>query len=227
MQIGNNDGVSSKLISANNHWQVSLMSGQRYFLTLGLAISLWLNGVNATVTNTPHLNGPIFPVVPQSVPGAKRSAGEFVHPGLWHTHSNLETIRNNVLNGVDPWKSAYEQFSIDSYSQANYTMRGPAAVLSRGTISNYTSFTSDVRAAYQNALMCMSMDGCSIKTRRLTIPRVHNQRSGPLESKYHYPRRLGIRPCRYHWNRCFLTRGSRRRYVCQCRGDYALGRGVG
>jgi hypothetical protein len=33
-------------------------------------------------------------------------------------------------------------------------MLGPKAVLCRGTCSNYTSFASDVRAAYQNALMC-------------------------------------------------------------------------
>lgn len=32
-------------------------------------------------------------------------------------------------------------------------MQGPHAVLSRGAISNYSSFTSDTRAAYQNALM--------------------------------------------------------------------------
>jgi hypothetical protein len=105
-----------------------------------------------------NLNGPIFPVVPQSVPGSKRSSADFVHPGLWHTHSDLETIRNNLLNGVEPWKTTYEKFSIDKFSLANYTMRGPNPILSRGTISNYTSFTSDVRAAYQNALMCMSMD---------------------------------------------------------------------
>lgn len=33
-------------------------------------------------------------------------------------------------------------------------MKGPYAVLSRGVISNYSSFDSDVRAAYQNAIMC-------------------------------------------------------------------------
>jgi hypothetical protein len=33
-------------------------------------------------------------------------------------------------------------------------MRGPYAVLSRGSISNYTTFADDTRAAYQNAIMC-------------------------------------------------------------------------
>jgi len=140
---------------------MSLMPAQ-HILSLAFACNLWPSSVSATVTGTPQLNGPIFPVIPQSVPGAKRSSADFVHPGLWHTHSDLETIRNNVLNGVDPWKATYEKFSIDKFSLANYTMRGPNPILSRGTISNYTSFTSDVRAAYQNALMCMSMDKCKI-----------------------------------------------------------------
>ncbi|KAL5356447.1 chondroitin AC/alginate lyase [Aspergillus floccosus] len=83
----------------------------------------------------------------------KRHPGEFVHPGLWHTHEDLERIRNNVLAEKEPWASTYENFSADAHSQANYTMQGPAAVLSRGNTSNYTSFTNDVKAAWQNALM--------------------------------------------------------------------------
>ena len=135
-----------------------LVKRAQHILDLAFVCTLWLSSVIATVTDTPHLNGPIFPVVPQSVPGAKRSSADFVHPGLWHTHSDLETIRSNILSGEDPWKTTYEKFSVDKFSLANYTMRGPDPVLSRGTISNYTSFTSDVRAAYQNALMCMSMN---------------------------------------------------------------------
>ena len=114
-----------------------------------------MSTVVTTVSDTPHLNGPIFPVVPNAVPGAKMSSGDFVHPGLWHTHSDLEMIRNNVLNGVDPWKSAYDKFSMDSFSAANYVMQGPKQVIARGATSNFTSFTNDVRAAWQNALMCM------------------------------------------------------------------------
>src|SRR5262249_30152767 len=69
------------------------------------------------------------------------------------THADLERMRNGVLQKREPWASAYQQFSADSYSQANYTMQGPKAYLSRGHISNYTTFTNDVRAAWQNALM--------------------------------------------------------------------------
>ena len=109
----------------------------------------------ATVTDVPHLNGPVLPITPSAVPGGKLRPGDFVHPGLWHTHEDLEEIRNNVLAGLDPWKSAYDKFSIDTYSQADYVMKGPELVLSRGIISNYSTFTQDVRAAWQNALMCM------------------------------------------------------------------------
>lgn len=58
-----------------------------------------------------------------------------------------------MLEKKEPWASAYDQFRVDSYSQANYTIQGPKAYLSRGLISNYTTFTNDVRAAWQNAIM--------------------------------------------------------------------------
>ena len=87
------------------------------------------------------------------IPGAKKRPGEFVHPGLWHTHDDLERIRKNVEDEKEPWKSAYDAFSTDEYSQSSYTMQGPKSVLCRGQCSNYTTFTSDTRAAWQNALM--------------------------------------------------------------------------
>lgn len=72
---------------------------------------------------------------------------------MWHTHEDFERIRTNVNTGKEPWKSAFDKFKVDQYSSANYTMRGPFPVLSRGLISNYSAFSVDVRAAWQNALM--------------------------------------------------------------------------
>lgn len=89
--------------------------------------------------------------------GMKKRTSEFVHPGLWHSHEDLETMRTNVLNGVEPSSSAYQTFANDSFSLSTYQMQGPKAVLSRGSITNITSFQSDARAAYQNALMCKFM----------------------------------------------------------------------
>ncbi|KAK0762677.1 hypothetical protein N5P37_005495 [Trichoderma harzianum] len=118
------------------------------------AFGLLVNIVAATgpLNGLPILNGPV-PVVPQ-VLGSKKHVGDFVHPGLWHTHDDLERIRLGVAKGQEPWKSAYEKFSADSFSQASYTMQGPKSVICRGGCSNnYTTFSNDVRAAYQNALM--------------------------------------------------------------------------
>lgn len=95
-------------------------------------------------------------MVPQT-PGSKTRTKEFQHPGLWHSHDDLEIMRTNALGGVEPWASEYKRFSSDPYAQASYEMKGPHAVISRGVISNYSSFESDVRAAYQNAIMCKSI----------------------------------------------------------------------
>lgn len=83
----------------------------------------------------------------------KGRPSDFVHPGIWHTHEDLERIRNGVLEDKDPWASTYAVFSKDSYSLSTYEMKGPKPVISRGSVSNYTSFASDARAAWQNALM--------------------------------------------------------------------------
>ncbi|WYZ38279.1 hypothetical protein EsH8_III_000193 [Colletotrichum jinshuiense] len=112
----------------------------------------------ATVADIPGVFGPVYSLMPSYPAGdiskfLKSRPSEFVHPGIWHTHEDLERIRNGVLEGRDPWASTYEDFSKDSYSQATYEMKGPKAVISRGSVSNYSSFTSDSRAAWQNALM--------------------------------------------------------------------------
>lgn len=46
------------------------------------------------------------------------------------------------------------EFSLlNTLTKVQYVMQGPHAVICRGPCSNYTSFTNDVRAAWQNALM--------------------------------------------------------------------------
>lgn len=88
------------------------------FQALVLATFIPLAFVSATgqLNGLPVLNGPV-PVVPSSLPGTKVRVGDFVHPGLWHTHDDLERIRLGVTEGVEPWKTAYLNFSADSYSQ--------------------------------------------------------------------------------------------------------------
>ncbi|KAB8227308.1 uncharacterized protein BDW43DRAFT_304709 [Aspergillus alliaceus] len=120
-------------------------------------IALSICFAHATVTDIPA----IFPAIPavasfeavDTTQYFKRSPDDFIHPGIWHTHEDLERIRENVLNNTEPWASTYQLFRADQYSLVNYTMEGPFAVISRGQTSNYSSFAHDARAAWQNALM--------------------------------------------------------------------------
>ncbi|KAL3454411.1 chondroitin AC/alginate lyase [Aspergillus insuetus] len=116
-----------------------------------LALLVGAPVVAALVGDVPGLNGPV-PYVPWTA-GQKKVPSDFVHPGLWHSHDDLETMRTGVRDRKEPWISAYEQFVNSSFSQSTYKMQGPYAVISRGTVSNYTSFADDARAAYQNAIM--------------------------------------------------------------------------
>lgn len=120
-----------------------------------LVVGLLVSHSWALVADVPAINGPVPLIGAQHDISSylKSRPSDFVHPGLWHSHEDLERMRSNVQAGIDPWKTYFDRFSTDQYSLANYTMNGPYAVLSRGSVSNYTSFTQDVRAAYQNALM--------------------------------------------------------------------------
>jgi hypothetical protein len=77
-----------------------------------------LANATGSLNGLPILNGPI-PVVPQNDPDMKRGPGDFVHPGLWHTHDDLERIRTGVKEKKEPWNSAYEAFRDNEFSQAN------------------------------------------------------------------------------------------------------------
>ncbi|XRM40164.1 hypothetical protein ABZX51_003484 [Aspergillus tubingensis] len=121
-----------------------------HILKLCLAVATAAH-VHGLIQDVPSLNGPVM-MVPDT-PGSKNRTNQFQHPGLWHSHDQLELMRTNVLNGVEPWASAYTRFAQDPYSNASYEMQGPYPVISRGQISNYTSFHDDSRAAYQNAIM--------------------------------------------------------------------------
>jgi hypothetical protein len=84
------------------------------YLALFNPVALATGGLNGL----PILNGPI-PVVPQDDPAMKSGPGDFVHPGLWHTHDDLERIRVGVKDDVEPWSSAFAKFREDEYSLSN------------------------------------------------------------------------------------------------------------
>jgi len=97
-----------------------------------------------------HYTGPLIPLFPE---GAKTGLGQFKHPGLWLSHDDLQSMRKNVRAGKEPWASSFRLLSEHPSSSPNYTMLGPYPVISRGAVSNYTSFTKDVIALWQNTLM--------------------------------------------------------------------------
>lgn len=83
---------------------------------------LWLLTRTAVATGglngLPILNGPITPPYFNNIPGMKTRVGEFIHPGIWHTHDDLERIRLGVQNGTEPWKSAFVNFTTDRFSSS-------------------------------------------------------------------------------------------------------------
>jgi hypothetical protein len=78
-------------------------------LVTGLGLLARLAVATGGLNGLPVLNGPI-PLVPQ-IEGSKSRIGDFVHPGLWHTHDDLERIRLGVVNEQEPYISAYANFS--------------------------------------------------------------------------------------------------------------------
>ncbi|KAF5703587.1 hypothetical protein FGLOB1_8966 [Fusarium globosum] len=91
--------------------------------------------------------------MPSLPKGVKTGLGQFKHPGLWHSHDDLELMRTMVRNHQEPWFSGFRNLQADSYSSVDYVMRGPKAIISRGTPSNYSTFSADTRAAYQHAIL--------------------------------------------------------------------------
>lgn len=78
----------------------------------------------------------------------------FVHPGLSHKQSDLDRIRYMVEAGVEPWISSYNNLMSDPKASSTYQVRGNKSmtvITQDGT--NYAAFSSDVKAAYLNALM--------------------------------------------------------------------------
>lgn len=83
---------------------------------------MWLLARSAVATGglngLPVLNGPITPPYFNTIPGMKTRVGEFIHPGIWHTHADLERIRLGVQNGTEPWRSAFVNFTTDRFSSS-------------------------------------------------------------------------------------------------------------
>lgn len=95
-------------------------------------------------------------ISPLSLP-AQRT---FVHPGLSHTLPDLERMKSMVDAKIDPWYTSYQNLLTNSQAKYTYVVKGDPSfttVVQDGT--NFSAMTSDVKAAYLNALMwCITKD---------------------------------------------------------------------
>lgn len=153
-------------------------------LAAGVTVALTLFGDLASATGPlnglPILNGPI-PIVPET-PGMKKSVGDFVHPGLWHTHDDLERIRLGVANKQEPWASAYANFSKSSYSQATVGVdrsvtSGKLTSLTSRVVSSPGPKSSHLPGVLQQLHDLHERCACRLPER---LDVVHYQGSGPL-----------------------------------------------
>lgn len=88
-------------------------------LIISIIFLLLSHVVEATggLNGLPVLNGIIPTVSP--FPGMKTRIGQFIHPGIWHTHDDLERMKLGVESDKEPYASAFRNFSADTYSSAN------------------------------------------------------------------------------------------------------------
>lgn len=80
----------------------------------------------------------------------------FAHPGLMHNSSDLQRMQEKVAMGIEPWSSAFEKFSSNKFSKADWTPKPAIHVersLLKGAGKNITELENDACAAYQNAIM--------------------------------------------------------------------------
>jgi hypothetical protein len=81
-------------------------------------------------------------------------ATTFAHPGLLHNSADFTRMISKVNSNTQPQKSGWDTLVANSHSSSTYTMKGPVAIVYRGSGSpeNYSKLYNDIAAAYQNAL---------------------------------------------------------------------------
>ncbi|HTJ69855.1 MAG TPA: carbohydrate-binding protein [Actinospica sp.] len=80
----------------------------------------------------------------------KSSAG-FTHPGILQDRTQLNTMRDMVQQGYEPWAGAFASFRKDPYTWLDYTPRGPSvSTVPTGAVYG---LVADSNAAYDLTLM--------------------------------------------------------------------------
>jgi hypothetical protein len=89
------------------------------------------------------------------------AAAAFVHPGLLHTRTDLDRMRERVAAEQEPWKSGFDKLRSHEQSRSDWKLRGPFEVVVREpmNVRGNAQMVLDGNAAYQNALMwCIGGD---------------------------------------------------------------------
>jgi hypothetical protein len=77
----------------------------------------------------------------------------FTHPGAPFTLSDLQTLKANIDQGKEPWKSAYALLAADGKSKTTYGMAGPFANVSRSPNVNLNQWRADMMAIWNLSRM--------------------------------------------------------------------------
>jgi hypothetical protein len=128
----------------------------------------------------------------------KVMAQSFVHPGILHTLSDFQRMKDKIVGNEEPWISAYNVFKADNASQKTYTLRGPASAVQRDKngLSNYTIFIRDASAAYNNAVMWQLTGDTAHAKKAIEIM---NAWSYTLDSLYGSDAQLGAGQIGFRW----------------------------
>ena len=80
---------------------------------------------------------------------------DFVHPGILHTTSSLNRMKNFVMGNVSPAIDCYRKLESNRLASSSYAIQGPFTVIARDGINASTKTPSeeDHKAAYLNAVM--------------------------------------------------------------------------
>ncbi|TWU44255.1 Alginate lyase [Novipirellula aureliae] len=77
----------------------------------------------------------------------------FVHPGILHTHADLERMRQQVATGAQPYLDGFKILQKHSQSSSRYKVLGGFEETGRKPSVRSSEHESDANAAYQNAMM--------------------------------------------------------------------------
>lgn len=80
-------------------------------------------------------------------------AQAYTHPGAPLSLADLQSLKANVDQGREPWKSGYAALAADGRSSPGYTMQGPFANVSRSPNVNLNQWRSDMIAIWNLSRM--------------------------------------------------------------------------